>query len=159
MSLRRNWPKFWALPPAQQGRLAATLVSLSLVALGLRWLGLRRVQALLAWLAPLPAARLEPPSPAAHLDQARRLATLVKQAAAGAPRPLTCLPQALTLWWLLRRRGLLTDLRLGVRKTGGSFEAHAWVEYEGVVLNDQPDVQQRFAPFTQIGVSQEVSLQ
>jgi hypothetical protein len=46
-----------------------------------------------------------------------------------------------------------------VRKEANCFLAHAWVEVEGVVLNDQQDVPQRFAPFTQTGDPQKVSLQ
>ncbi len=35
----------------------------------------------------------------------------------------------------------------GVRKEQGRFEAHAWVEREGVALNDGSDVNVRFAAF------------
>ncbi|MBM2813159.1 MAG: hypothetical protein HW416_3918 [Chloroflexi bacterium] len=59
----------------------------------------------------------------------------------------TCLPRAMTLWWLLRRYGVETDLRIGVRKQGPAFQAHAWVEYGAVPLNDATNVTDRFAPF------------
>jgi hypothetical protein len=59
----------------------------------------------------------------------------------------TCLPRSLALWWLLRRRGIAADLRIGVRKEGGRFEAHAWTEWRGTVLNDGDDVGERFAVF------------
>jgi len=36
---------------------------------------------------------------------------------------------------------------IGVRKATGRFEAHAWVELRGVVLNDSADVRERFAAF------------
>ena len=55
--------------------------------------------------------------------------------------------QSLALWWLLRRQGIASDLRLGMRKDASRFEAHAWVEYLGRVLNDRNDVHRRFAPF------------
>jgi hypothetical protein len=48
---------------------------------------------------------------------------------------------------LLRRRGIAGDLRIGVRKEAGRFEAHAWVELGGRVLNDNEDVGERFAAF------------
>jgi hypothetical protein len=41
---------------------------------------------------------------------------------------------------LLERRGFNTQLKIGVRKSGGDLEAHAWVEYFGKVLNDSQDV-------------------
>lgn len=47
----------------------------------------------------------------------------------------TCLRQALVLWFLLRRRGMPAELRIGVRKTAEGLEAHAWVESDGRVLD------------------------
>ena len=41
-----------------------------------------------------------------------------------------CLEQSLVLWWLLRRRGIAADLRIGARKDSDRFEAHAWVEFD-----------------------------
>lgn len=50
--------------------------------------------------------------------------------------------------WLLRRRRVSADLRLGAQLRDGGFAAHAWVEHDGTVLNDRPDVGGRFASFT-----------
>ena len=58
-----------------------------------------------------------------------------------------CLSQSFALIWLLRRRGIDPTLRLGARVTGPKFDAHAWVEYDGRVLNDTQDVHTRFTPF------------
>ncbi len=49
----------------------------------------------------------------------------------------TCLVQALAADAILRRRGLTSELRIGVRVRGNSdvpFEAHAWVECGGAVV-------------------------
>ncbi len=43
--------------------------------------------------------------------------------------------------------GIACDLRIGVSNDGGEFEAHAWVEYEGVVINDSAGSIGRFAAF------------
>ena len=56
----------------------------------------------------------------------------------------TCLRRSLVLWWLLRRRGIDSALRIGVRMEDGEFMSHAWVEWQDTVLNDTPDVGQRF---------------
>jgi len=48
---------------------------------------------------------------------------------------------------LLRRRGIDSQLRIGVRLTGGALEGHAWVEYAGVPVNDRLDVSADFTPF------------
>ena len=45
-----------------------------------------------------------------------------------------CLPNSLILISFLRRHGIEADLVLGVHTF--PFEAHCWVEYRGVVLND-----------------------
>lgn len=58
----------------------------------------------------------------------------------------TCLPRSLVLWHLLRRRGAPAQLRIGVTKEGEQLSAHAWVENEGQVINDRPDIAQRYAP-------------
>ena len=49
-------------------------------------------------------------------------------------RRLDCLPRALTIFVLLRRRGVPATLRIGVKRY--PFGAHAWVECLGEVLDD-----------------------
>lgn len=63
--------------------------------------------------------------------------------------PGNCLSQSLALNRLLRQRGIEPALRLGVRLTGPRFDAHAWVEHDGRVLNDTQDVHTRFTPLTE----------
>lgn len=58
-----------------------------------------------------------------------------------------CLSRSIALCWLLRRRGLPAQLRIGARKIGNQLEAHAWVEVAGRAINDSDDVQTRYAPF------------
>ncbi len=66
---------------------------------------------------------------------------------------VTCLVRSLTLWWMLQRQGINSQLRIGVNKKEKTFMAHAWIEYKGVALNDSTDVDQRFAPFAATLVS------
>jgi hypothetical protein len=75
------------------------------------------------------------------------VARVVAIAARYSPRDRTCLHRSLTLWWMLRRRGFDARLHMGVRKGEVTFEAHAWVEYADVVLNDAPDVSQLYEPW------------
>ena len=58
-----------------------------------------------------------------------------------------CLNASLTLWWLLARQGIASDLRVGVHKDGGKFEAHAWVECGGAALNEPEPRHQHFRAF------------
>lgn len=57
----------------------------------------------------------------------------------------TCLPRSLVLWHLLRRRGAPAQLQIGVAKRERQFSAHAWVENEGRVINDRPDIAQFYS--------------
>lgn len=59
----------------------------------------------------------------------------------------TCLERSLALWWLLARRGVATQLRIGVRKAGEKFEAHAWVERDGVAIGEPDASHLHYAAF------------
>ncbi len=53
----------------------------------------------------------------------------------------TCLVQALALHLLLQQAGHQASLHIGVdNATGGRLEAHAWVESQGKVLMDGPNI-------------------
>ena len=50
----------------------------------------------------------------------------------------TCLTQALAARKLLRDAGQVAELKIGVAKSTGDFEAHAWLEIDGrIVLGKQ----------------------
>lgn len=48
----------------------------------------------------------------------------------------TCLTRSLVLQWILARRGIGTELKVGVRNEGDGLQAHAWLECGGVPVND-----------------------
>ena len=138
--------KFLQLPHAEKWLFTQAIVLLPLNVVALRLVGFRRWLAILTALAP---AQGRPAAPADETT-ARHAARLVKAAAAHGLYRANCLPQSLAIWWLLRRRGIESDLRIGARKEAGRFEAHAWVDYSGRALNDSADVQQHFTPFDRI---------
>jgi hypothetical protein len=76
----------------------------------------------------------------------RGLATWVEIAIRHYPRPLSCLPRALALRTMLSRRGLSARLRIGATRNAETILAHAWVEHDGHVLDDAPDVAVRYVP-------------
>jgi hypothetical protein len=83
-------------------------------------------------------------------DHAARVAQTVRMVRAAAHYGFgrrTCLQKSLTLWWLLRRQGISSNLRLGARKTGDKFEAHAWIEYNGTALDDGDEPAKQYAVF------------
>jgi hypothetical protein len=67
------------------------------------------------------------------------LARMVRVAATYGPFRAKCLPRSLVLWALLRRHGFDPELKIGVRNGERGFEAHAWVELEGVALDQHAD--------------------
>jgi hypothetical protein len=97
-------------------------------------------------------ARLQRPAPAVApaalaWPDIQALGEAVNAAARHTPFPATCLTRSLLLAWLLRRRGVACDLRIGVRLIGGALDAHAWVECQGVPVNDRADIATQFASF------------
>jgi hypothetical protein len=68
----------------------------------------------------------------------------VALAAAFFPGRALCLERSLTLWYVLRSRGVPVELCLGVQKF--PFAAHAWVAYRGTPLNDVPEHVAHFQP-------------
>jgi len=59
----------------------------------------------------------------------------------------TCLEKSLALWWLLGRQGIACEVRIGARKQGGKFEAHAWLERDGVAINEPQQEHRHYAAF------------
>lgn len=133
-----TWPERYLLTQA--------LLLLPLTALALRCFRLRRLYPRQAtW----QANACVTANPGATLCRAYTTARMVQIAARHSPVHSNCLEQSLTLCWLLRGQGITSELYLGARMEAGQFEAHAWVEHAGCVLNDRNDVRRRFATFGQ----------
>lgn len=89
-----------------------------------------------------PRGAADEPSAAPGAPSAAEPAVLAWAVAAAARRVpfASCLAQALALESLLAQAGWPSELRIGVaRDPVGGFDAHAWLEHEGVVLiGDRP---------------------
>ena len=134
---------FWELEVLLQA-----LMLLPVVKLGLRLVGLKRM--LLAMIRWAPIDRSPSHQDGTTASGARTVARIVAAAARCGPYRATCLPSSLTLWWVLRRQGLESELRIGVHKSEKGIAAHAWVEQSGTAINDADDISQRFSPFAPI---------
>ncbi len=121
-------------------------VLLPLIVVILKLIGFKPLYGLLAILAPIPSGANVWRS-SNSLTDALLVGRLVVKVANNLPYTAVCLPRSLVLWWVLRRKGIGSTLRIGVRKVSNRFEAHAWVEFDGVVINDSPNIQKSFAPF------------
>lgn len=82
-------------------------------------------------------------------EEVRALCRMVRAALRYSFAQFSCLEESLTLWYLLRKRGIPACLRIGVRKENESFEAHAWVELCGEALNQPEELHRHYAAFEQ----------
>jgi hypothetical protein len=139
-----KWAKLKKLSQPERLLLCKTCMLLPMIALGLRMFGFNKMQAFLIRSTYKKNCDL---TGEAALFRALSTARIVEIAARHGLYKASCLPKSLTLWRLLRRRDIDSDLRIGVRKEAGVFEAHAWVEICGQPLNDGSDVHKRFAAF------------
>lgn len=57
-----------------------------------------------------------------------------------------CLPKSIVLKNMLRRKGLLAQVRIGVAKTDSGIASHAWVELEGEMVGEAASVSSDFTP-------------
>lgn len=55
------------------------------------------------------------------------------------PRPVLCLQRSAVAVTLLRRYGIAAEMVIGAQRL--PLKAHAWVEVDGRVVNDKPEVQ------------------
>ena len=116
-------------------------VLLLAVDLVLRVLSLRRVQGLLA-LGRKDAANLQVAGAWVTIWHLERLVGL---AACNHLCPMRCLQRSLVLQWLLRRRGIMTSLRIGVQKEADGLCAHAWLEHDGQAISRPERIAAGFA--------------
>lgn len=141
-ALSRYLSTYRTLSARERNVLLASLILLPLFWLGLRLADLQRFQ---AWLDRYPIARRAPLSQA----EAAALGIAVNRAASHVLGPANCLTRSLLLRWILRRYGTSSDLCIGVRFDEGGLAAHAWVEKDGIPVNDRHDVRAGFAAFDQ----------
>lgn len=145
---RRDLGLFRALTWRERGLLVESALLVPLIALWMRPLGFRRLRSILTRAAPLPVSegRDGPGTGEDGRERAVRIARVVDIGSRRGPCKGTCLQRSLALWFLLRRRGVESDLRIGVRRDPEDFAAHSWVELDGFVLNDHQEIGSRFAP-------------
>ena len=147
-----NRQKAANLSLSQRWWVAKILVLFPLAGLGLRTLGFKRCYLVLGRLSALLA--FKPQAAGKTLARAKYITDLVALAKRRySVYEAPCLPESLTLWWLLRCEGIKADLRLGVRTITGPFESHAWIEYNGIVLNDSKNVGRIYEPFDLSGLT------
>ncbi|MDP9170510.1 MAG: lasso peptide biosynthesis B2 protein [Acidobacteriota bacterium] len=115
-------------------QLAEALLLPGLIRLGFRTLGVARTQGLLrSWTSHRQRAVQTEERVLAVIAGTRRAQRIVQRVAGVGG---TCLVRSFALWAMLRRRGIQSDVRVGMRKTDGRIEGHAWLEYKGRPVNE-----------------------
>ncbi len=74
------------------------------------------------------------------LDFMQHLYRLVAWAAHLHIFSMACLEKSLTLHWMLQRRGINAQIKIGANKISEGISAHAWVEVNGQVVGEPEDV-------------------
>jgi hypothetical protein len=144
MAVSRKLRNFWELPPPDRRLFLEAAFALPSIALALRLVRMNALFDHLGGLADRWAQPMEAEDTSIAIRRTQRLLALA--AWRGAYRG-NCLSRSATLWWLLRRQGIPSALRIGVRKEDGALDAHAWVECDGVAINDRTRSLRRYTPF------------
>lgn len=80
-------------------------------------------------------------------DRVEMIARMVRAAAHHGVGSPSCLEESLVLLHALAKQGIPAQLRIGVKRDQPKFEAHAWVECEGVALNESDALHDHCTPF------------
>ena len=140
-----NWRKFVHLTRQEKKLLLQALLLLPLVHALLALSGYRRLVRFIQEKISVRPSK-EPLTQDEKIQRASATALIVSIAAAYGLYRASCLRRSLVLLILLRRQGISAQLCFGARRNTQALEAHAWVEVDGVVVNDRLDISQQFAP-------------
>lgn len=136
--------RFSRLSGFERAALIEAFLGLATTWIGLRLAGFQRWTFIMKSFAPLPNDEKVNPR---IIDSAQVVSRMQQSAARNLFFQPNCLEQSIVLWWILRRRGIHSDVRIGARRQADGFKAHAWVECGGAVLNEFQGVHRHFVPF------------
>lgn len=134
--------KFWTLSGAEKKTLLAALRGLPMIRIRLSLFGFKNC---VARLQRIPLATIHPEiDPSTYPAQT---SYLLNAAARLLFRREACLERSIMLCSMLRRKGIDSELKIGVAKANQKLHAHAWVEINGEPVNEQPRISEQFAAF------------
>ena len=138
--MRELWRSFIRLPQPHRRVALESLVAVPLAALALRVFGFRQTCRLVCRIRPNTSTSSAPLS-------SQACATVLGAVTRRAFPRTKCLLRSIALAWLLRRHGIASELRIGVRTQDGRLDAHAWVEAADMVINDSAEVRDTYRAF------------
>lgn len=139
--------RFRRLSGSQKINLLSAITLLPMTGAALRIFGFQRWKSALAIM--MPRERLNRPVTSDELEYAGEAARMITAAAREGIFRGKCLEKSMVLWFLLCRKRIPAELRIGVRQAAKGLEAHAWVEVQGTVVNDTEDAVHSYAPFSE----------
>jgi len=148
-TLTNKLNKFKQLSKAERWLLFQAVLLLPVIHRALTLLGYYRLRRVLEKLIPLKTITV-PVNETTILQWARGMARIVSIAAGHGLYKATCLRRSLLLWWFLRGVGIQSEICFGVRMNAQQLEAHAWVEYQGMIVNDSPKVRDQYAALHEV---------
>jgi hypothetical protein len=144
--MRKRWRRFRRLSGFERGIVLESAAGMLIAWLAVRLLGFRICRS--AFEKTRTAVRNSKSAEADALVVAQRIAHLEAVTAANLFLRTSCLEQSLVLCRMLRSRGMSADVRIGARKEANRFEAHAWVELDGTVVDAGGAEHLHFVPFS-----------
>jgi len=145
MSISKQLDKLQKLSVTERKILLLSLLLLPVIALSLKLKGFNMTQAFLSKHIPAKRKCFLPENE--ELEIAQSTARMLSIAAHNGLYKASCLERSLATWWLLQRKGIHTELKIGVSKKAKNFAAHAWLEYPGNVLAERTDLKDCFSAF------------
>lgn len=155
--LMTNLNKVRQLSRKDRRLLLQSVLLLPVIHFALLLLGYHRLRGVMEKLIPLQSIDA-PVSEMEIIQRAQEIARIVSTAAQHGLYKANCLRRSLLAWWFLRRQGIRSNICFGVRMNDQHLEAHAWVERNGIVLNDSGDVHKYYRllnnvlPSTKLGL-------
>lgn len=129
--MMRKLRRFWSLAKLERWLTIEALVLPIGIGASFRLIGVPRTQ---AWVSRRARTKGREPADSEEIIRMAKRAQARVRRTTGIAGP--CLVRSLTLWALLSRRGIATDLRVGFRRRDGRIEGHAWVEHASIPLNE-----------------------
>lgn len=88
--------------------------------------------------------------PSQSLEIAWTLQKLVYMASRIHLLRLACLDRACTLQWMLGKREIPSELRIGISRSQVNIYAHAWVEVAGQAVGEAEDIEEKFTTLSRM---------
>jgi hypothetical protein len=121
----------------------SSVILLPIINLALNTLGYHRSRAVLEKI--IPVAMVEQRlNDEEILQTANEISFVVSIVAQQGFYKATCLRKTLLTSLFLRREGIQCQIFFGVRMNDRRPEAHAWLEYKGIVVNDIAEIREAF---------------